>query len=473
MSIYKQIAIIASFPIILLSCSKNIEWVSTTENQSWIKETGLEFMSTSSSADVTIDTTVKFQTIEGFGACFNELGWTSLSKLKPDDRETIFEELFKPGFGASFNICRMPIGANDFSRDWYSYNETVDDFGMNNFSLENDKQTLIPFIKEALKINPQLRLWASPWSPPSWMKWNNHYACRIPSKSWDPKVDNNLSSDKQGKEGTNMFIQEEKYFKAYSLYFSKFIDSYKKEGIYISMIMPQNEFNSCQIFPSCTWTAVSLATFIGKYLGPSMAKQNIEILFGTMERPNQALVDTIINDPIAGQFIKGVGFQWAGKDALPGIHMRYHNLKLYQTEQECGDGKNDWKHCQHAWDLMKHYFNNGVSAYMYWNISLIEGGYSRWGWQQNSLITVDSLKSTYHLNHEYYLMKHLSHFVKSGARRIKTDGHFNNLLAFQNPDKSIVLVIESNEEQEITIKIGSNFIKPRLQKGSFNTIKLK
>ena len=93
------------------------------------------------------------QKMEGFGGCFNELGWTSLNCLNQNDRESIFRELFAKDYGANFNICRMPVGANDFSRDWYSYDETDGDFGLKHFSIANDKQTLIPFIKNAQKYN--------------------------------------------------------------------------------------------------------------------------------------------------------------------------------------------------------------------------------------------------------------------------------------------------------------------------------
>ena len=81
------------------------------------------------------------------------------------------EELFFPGVGANFTICRMPVGANDFSRDWYSYDEVDGDFTMEHFTIANDQQTLIPFIKNAQKYQPDLRLWASPWCPPAWMKY--------------------------------------------------------------------------------------------------------------------------------------------------------------------------------------------------------------------------------------------------------------------------------------------------------------
>lgn len=451
------------------------ELISSTQEHSWVKQNTPMVEKTSGPADVELLPSQPLQTIEGFGGCFNELGWTSLQVLNEKDRQSILKELFAPNFGANFTICRMPVGANDFSRDWYSYNETESDFGMKNFSIANDLQTLIPFIHAAQKQYPALKIWASPWSPPAWMKYNKHYACAVPPATLDKRFHNNLDPSKQGKEGSNMFIQEDNYFKAYALYFAKFIDAYRQQGISVSTIMPQNEFNSCQIFPSCTWTASGLATFIGKYLGPEMEKKKVEIMFGTMERPAEALVDTILNDPFAGKYIKGVGFQWAGKKAIPGIHKRYPNLKLYQSEQECGNGKNDWKYCCYTWTLMKHYITNGTSAYMYWNISLLEGGYSRWGWQQNSLITIDSTAKTFRYNHEYYLMKHLSHFVKPGARLITTNGAFDNLLAFENPDKSIIVVLQNDSEtiKKVSVKLGNSVITPELQPNSFSTLVIK
>jgi glucosylceramidase len=120
---------------------------------------------------------------------------------------------------------------------------------------------------------------------------------------------------------------------------------------------------------------------------------------------------------------------------------------------------------------MKHYLGNGANAYMYWNTSLNQGGFSTWGWKQNSLVSVDIVKKTYQYNYEYFLMKHLSHFVKPQARLLKTSGQFNNLLAFINPDKSIVIMLqnESTTDRQIRIKLGNRSISPFLKANSFNT----
>ncbi|KAA6345842.1 hypothetical protein EZS27_006617 [termite gut metagenome] len=461
------ISLFVLFAFMGVACSTSpsgAELVSTTENSYWEIQPIVTPSVNSATVDVVIDPSNVQQTIQGFGTCFNELGWTSLSVLDAQVRESIMKELFSPGVGANFTICRMPVAANDFAIEWYSYDETENDFAMANFSIEHDKKTLVPFIKSAQKYLPDIKIWASPWSPPSWMKHNKHYAGRS-------TVENGLPENRQGKEGTDMFIREEPYLKAYALYFSKFIEAYRNEGIHIFAVMPQNEFNSNQTFPSCCWTAAGLADFIGKYLGPAMEAKGVDVMFGTMERPNESLVDTIFTDPVAGKYIKGAGFQWAGKDALPGLHKRYPDMLLYQTEQECGNGKNTWKGAVYSWNLMKHYLNNGVSAYMYWNTSLMKGGISTWGWEQNSLVVVNEDK-TFEYTPEYYVLKHVSHYVKPGAKKLTLEGSYNDLLAFRNPDKSIVIVARNEEamDKTINIKVNETIYAPQLKANSLNTL---
>ncbi|MFM2360161.1 MAG: hypothetical protein RLY16_2154 [Bacteroidota bacterium] len=457
--------------------------ITSTATQQWKPSAEISFTMGRVHLDATIHVEQPLQTIQGFGTCFNELGWTSLSLLSTKDREAIMKDLFQPGTGANLTICRMPIGANDFSRKWYSYNEQKGDFAMRYFSIANDLQTLIPFIKKAQQYNPKLQIWASPWSPPSWMKYNQHYASRsvlgnvdFQSEEWGMDlrgINNGLAADKEGKEGTDMFIQNNNYFKAYALYFSKFILAYRKQGIKIGMVMPQNEFNSAQVFPSCTWTPTGLANFIS-YLGPEMKKLGVKVFIGTVERGNVKLIDTMMNNPLCSKFVEGIGFQWAGKGAIEDAHRQYPKLTLYQSEQECGNSKNDWKYCNYAWDLMKHYLTNGANVYTYWNTSLKSGGISTWGWKQNSLISVDTIKKTYAYNYEYYLLKHVSHYVQPGAKLLKAEGDFTDLLSFVNPDKSIIIVLRNQEKEEHTfhIQIEGKIMSALVPAESFTSIQL-
>jgi glucosylceramidase len=475
----KILFVLAAMPI-MISCVKRVsyEWVATTPDEVWTKQ-DVKLITEPEAGTATIDAEVApdakdGQTVDGFGACFNELGWTSLGLLEASDREAVLDELFTPGKGANFSICRMPVGANDFSRDWYSYNETDGDFEMKKFSIRNDCETLVPFIKAALKYNPSLKIWASPWSPPTWMKDNRYYACQPTSSFFDQRFANSITKEQIRAEGMDMFIQDEAYFKAYALYFKKFIEAYRMEGIEIFMVMPQNEFNSCQPFPSCTWTVKGLAAFTGKYLGPAMKELGVEVYFGTMERPNPLMADSILDDPECRKYIRGAGFQWAGKKAIGEVHRSHPELKLYQTEQECGNGRNSWEGCVHSWGLMKHYFNNGVNVYNYWNLSLEEGGMSRWGWRQNSLVTVDTLTRKYKFTYEYYLLKHVSHYVLAGASYLPVVGDFKDMLAFRNLTGDIVLIIGNGDKQETkrVVKYGDKLLSLTLKPQSINTLKI-
>jgi len=469
----KKLTFLIAIIGLLSSCSEKqqmVEWVSTTPDSCFVQQPDVKLLkwNTDINADVTVLTDKYLQTVDGFGGCFNELGWVTISALNETDRDAIMKDLFTEE-GMNFTLGRMPIGANDFSRDWYSYNETDKDFEMKNFSIENDKEVLIPYIKAAQKINPSLRMWASPWCPPQWMKYTKNYACRP-----NPNVNDLKGDPDTNTEGTDLFIQEPEYLKAYALYFRKFIEAYHSEGIDIEMVAPQNEFNSCQIFPSCTWKASSLSRFIGDYLGPQMKEMGVKVMMGTMERENHLLVDTVMNNK-SGEYISSIGFQWAGKGAIAKIRETYPDIKLMQTESECGDGKNSWDYCFYTWNLMKHYFDNGISAYMYWNISLdIDPANNRWQWPQNSLISVDQVKKTYKYNPEYYLMKQFSHFVKPGAKLLQTEGNNKAILAFINPDNSIILITANETElaQEMKIKVGEQMLSVALNPRSINTFRI-
>jgi glucosylceramidase len=299
------------------SCQRaaKVEWVSTTFENPWQVMEAVE-ADAPGEASVVVDLKAVNQAVEGFGSCFNELGWTSLSELSEADRASIFQELYTPA-GANFTMARMPLGSNDFSIDYYSYDDVDGDLALEHFSIDHDRATLLPFIRAAKAVNPSLRIWASPWCPPSWMKVNKHYANTSASvifRSWagmqDRMEDNLLPEDRQIPEGVDAFNQDPAYLEAYARYFGKFIDAYKAEGVDVFMVMPQNEPNSAQWYPACTWTPEGLAAFI-KYLGPEMASRGVDVYLGTMERADPDLWDRILNDPEAGPCIKGMGFQWA------------------------------------------------------------------------------------------------------------------------------------------------------------------
>ena len=176
-----------------------------------------------------------------------------------------------------------------------------------------------------------------------------------------------------------------------------------------------------------------------------------------------------MQDEKARKYIKGVGYQWAGKMALGATHDDYPELELIQTESECGGGDNSWAQMMYIFEMMRMYIREGASAYVYWNIALEGDSASTWGWKQNSLIHVNGNKAT--LTPEYYLMKHVSHFVKRGAKFVESKGIFSsNTLAFVNPDGQRILFVANPYEAEkvVTVENNSYVLPPR----SLNTITL-
>jgi glucosylceramidase len=455
--------------VTLTSCTRKeiIEITSTSPSGNWQKQS-IEVIVTRPSTenpDILIDSQKVDQVITGFGGCFNELGWEALQSLPKPEQDNILSALFDTVSGCRFTLCRMPMGANDYALDWYSYDETPGDYELKNFSISRDEKRLIPYIKMAQAVNPHLQIWASPWCPPSWMKTNHHYACSA------NKEFNDLPDNKQGNEMTTQFRMEDKVLKAYALYFQKFAEAYATLDIPIYAIYPQNEFNSCQVFPSCIWRPEDIARFIGGYLGPQFEKAGLKtsVFLGTIERPQIERVDTILQNAAAKKYIRGVGFQWGGKDAIPQVHKKYPELLLWQTETECGDGSNDWKAARHTWELMRQYFSNGANAYMYWNMVLDETGKSQWGWKQNSMISINRKTGQVVYNPEFYLMKHLAAYVSPGAYYLPVDNP--NCLAFRDKEHTILLLFNPLEQENtIKIRINSMDYAIPLPAGSINTL---
>lgn len=391
------------------------------------------------------------QTLIGFGGCFNELGWHALQQTGAAQREVVIRDLFDPEEGCRFRFCRAPIGASDYAMDWYSCDEVDGDYGLEHFSIERDRRMQLPYIRAAMAVQPDLELFVSPWSPPTWMK--------------RPKVYNH---------GT--LAWDEETLDAYARYLLKFVEAYQAEGLAVRQLHVQNEPDSDQKFPSCVWTGEKLRDFIRDHLGPTFEKagNDCQIWLGTIERPGfNAWVLTPLLDPDAAKHIAGVGFQWAGRGAIPATHECFPDLPLMQTENECGDGRNDWGHAMHVFNLMQHYFSHGVSAYTYWNMVLPVGGASSWGWTQNSMVTV--VPETGEVVHtpEFYVMKHAARYIDVGAvRRVVAGPWAANAFAFENPDGTLVALTANpfNHDQPIRVEAGDTTLTAQLPPRSVNTL---
>ncbi len=414
-----------------------ITHVASYENDCWKEE---RVMNYEASKDELTLTGEKRQTVLGFGGCFNELGWEALGLADKNQKEAFIEELFSKD-KCDINYGRIPIGANDFSMEWYSCDETEDDYELKHFTIERDKKYTIPFIREAMKYQPDFTLFASPWSPPAWMKTKKAY-------------------------NYGRIRMEDAVLKAYAKYFVKFVEAYKNEEIPVSQIHVQNEPMADQKFPSCLWSGENMRDFIKDYLGPAFEQSGLptELWLGTINGPfidfmmpqaapfsqfYDQFANTILSDEKARNYLTGVGLQWGGKHVVQQISASYPEMRFMQTESECGDGRNTWEHMEYIFSQMWFYFRNGAERYTYWNMALQDGGVSTWGWEQNSLCTVNPETGELIRQPEFYLMKHLSHFVKKGAKVLSTAGHFtSNTIAFENPDGSIILVVGSSMKHQ-------------------------
>jgi glucosylceramidase len=454
-----KISLIAS---LLLACSSfaqtnaepsSVRWICSTEKSRW-----QELATTNAPGAVTnaikLDPKTTFQTFDGFGGCFNELGWEALQAIPADRSEAALKELFAPE-GANFTLGRAPIGANDFSLGWYSLNETPGDYEMNNFSIERNRQTLIPYIKAAMKYQPKLVVWASPWCPPSWMTTNGRY--------------------RQGR-----MKGDAQTLGAYALYFSKFVQAWRAEGINLYAIFPQNEMAlNDNVYPQCNWNSADMNVFLRDHLLPQLKrdKVKVEVWLGTITNDKLSdYIDPVLGDSKTAAGITGVGLQYGGQATMLATHEKYPSVKLAQTETECYGGWNAWDQGLITFGRIVENTSHFANSYFFWNMVLDESGLSRWNWRQNSLLTVDRKTETVKYNSEFYAMKHFSATVLPGARRIAVSGGpFKEMVAFQNADGSKVLAFANKTDQMIsaTVQAGVGSVRLDVPAQSMNTVVLR
>lgn len=466
-----------SFGLLLFAVNtiftQSINVIYTTPTERWVEsnEAVTTIKNNNFKPDITVYPDSKLQMIEGIGGAFNEIGWAALQTLSEVQSKEVFNALFSED-GCNFSMCRIPLGASDYALSYYSSNDVPEDFVMRDFNIDRDKYILIPYIKEAKNVRHDLKIWASPWTPPAWMKVNEHYSTR--SGDWAGRTGGNrMNPGSQVLNNATAFKMQERYLEAYALYFSKFVQAYEKEGIPLFAIMPQNEIAYSPNWPSCTWRAEDLSYFIGGYLGPQFEKDSLdtEIWLGTINWSKPSYVEAILNNENTAKYLTGIGFQWGGANALPAISKEYPNYKYMQTENKCGEGENDWSSVQVSWETIVHYFNNKTSSYMYWNMILDETGKSAWGWRQNSMVIVDRDSKEVTYTDEFYLFKHLSHFVQPGSFVLKsTEG--KNHVAFQLNDGRIMLLVNNPEDisKSINVKLGKHIIVLNLKPTSINSI---
>jgi glucosylceramidase len=438
------------------------QWRCSTEGSVWVEEPDIPVANqitvpTAKGDRIFVNTERQLQLIDGWGGCFNERGWKAMEVLSPEARESVLKSLFDPNAGLKLNIGRTPIGASDYAISLYSLDETAGDYSMEHFSIDRDKEKLIPYIKAAEAIQPSLKLWGVPWSPPSWMKDNNNL------------VSGNIKDD-------------DKTLDALALYFAKYIEAYKAAGLKLWMVMPQNEPSISSNYTSCQWTGAQLAKFIGYHLGPELKKEGLatKIYLGTVQNSDRGgypyWVGPSMEDAKVRQYIAGLGCQWSGSDAMAETHFLYPELKLMQSEAECGKpNTNDWAFGEKQFSLAHKWFGAGSGSNIVWNLVLDETGLSTAAWAQCSPIVVNSQTKVVTYTPFYYCYKHFSYYVQPGAHVVATQSSTQNQVSFVNPNGQAVVVMNNPTAvaKPLTLYVDGKQIGPvTVPAHSFNTFTL-
>ena len=413
--------------------------MTSAQNAYWM--TGQVTKVTSGTADLNVDKNTTYQRWDGFGGCFNEMGWDALSVV-PDQVTNAMTLLFDPTAGAAFVYGRLPMGASDYAMSWYTLDDgTTPDYMMNNFSIARDEQKLIPFIKAALQVKPDLRLWASPWVVPAWMM--------------DSSM--NMKSDAQT-------------LNAHALYMARFVEEYAKQGLTIWAIHPQNEPGYAKVH----WTQSELIGFIKTNLPQTFAQEKLttEIWCGTMSKdPDDTnIAKAVAADAAALQVVKGFGVQWNLQAAVATLAAKG---PVMQTEHRCGNypfaspywdqsrysstmPQNDHLYGEESWQLIRDWIVSGVNSYSAWNMVLDTVGKSLDGWPQNALLVVDRSAKKLIVTPAYYVFRHYSQYIAVGATRIGLSGS-TDALAFKNPDGTIIVEVynKGSAAKTMTVGVGS------------------
>ena len=391
------------------------------------QEQGLAFAAKEGGQNViTVDEKQRYQKIDGYGWALTGGSAGHLMGMSSTARAALLKELFAAdGNNIGGSYIRLSIGASDLDEEVFSYDDLPKgqiDTLMQRFGLGHDLKAVIPVMKEILSINPDIKILASPWSPPTWMKTNN---------------------DARG--GS----LKPEYYRAYALYFARYIYDMKKQGITIDAITVQNEPLHPGNTPSLLMMASDQATFIRDHLGP-MFKQfgirsKIIIYDHNADRPDYPM--GILNDPKAKAFIDGSAFHlYAGKiEALSTVHDAHPDKNIYFTEQWVGAPGNLKK------DIAEHVRNLIIGASRNWSRTVIEWNLSsnpelkphtdRGGCDRClGAVTID--KDTVTRNPAYYIIAHAAKFVRPGSVRIASndDGSLHNV-AFKTASGNTVLIV--------------------------------
>ena len=389
---------------------------------------------------VFVDPARQFQTFLGIGGALTDSSAETFAMLPKEKQREILNAYFDDKQGIGYKLARTNIHSCDFSSGSYTYVDEGDK-ALKSFSIEHDKKYRIPFIKQALAATRgKLNIFASPWSPPAFMKDNNDM----------------LRGGKLKPE----------FYESWANYYAKFIKAYQGEGIPIWGISIQNEPMATQKWESCIYSAEEERDFLKNHLGPTLKRAGLGDKKIIAWDHNRDLIyqraSTILADPKAAQFVWGIGYHWY--EPWSGGEQMFDNVRLvYETfpdkhlifTEGCVDSFDpkridEWKFGEQYGRSMINDFNNGTVGWSDWNILLDEKGGPNHV-ENFCFAPVHANTKTGELTYlsSFYYIGHFSKFIQPGARRIASSPSRSQLLstAFLNPDGKVTVVVMNPSEK--------------------------
>ncbi|XHR95534.1 glycoside hydrolase family 30 beta sandwich domain-containing protein [Mucilaginibacter sp. UC70_90] len=407
---------------------------------------------TNQNTTINVDTTNTYQSIDGFGFCLTGRSATLLNTLPTAQSNALIKELFSTdSTSIGISYLRISIGSSDLSSHTFTYDDQGPDLNLQNFSIAEEQTDLIPVLKKIIAINPNIKILATPWSAPAWMKTNNSLS------------------------GGSLQSQ---YFSVYANYFVKYIQAMAGQGITIDAITPQNEPLNPTNNPSMVMEAADEASFIGNNLGPALQSGGIKTKIiaydHNCDRPDYPT--TVLGNTTAAAFVDGSAFHLYAGDisALSQVHNAYPAKNIYFTEQAIttyGTFSSDLN--AHVNDLIVGATRNWSRNVLEWNLASdpIGGSQTTVGCPMCiGALTINPSNIT--RNVSYYIIAHASKFVRPGAVRIASDA-ISGLpnVAFKNTDgsKALIVLNNSGSAKTFNIKFKSKIVASTLNNGAVAT----
>jgi glucosylceramidase len=402
---------------------------------------------------ILIDPGQQFQEILGFGASFTDAACYMFNQLSLRSRAQLFREFFHPS-EMGFSACRICVGSSDYATKMYSFDEGVPDPELRRFSIDHDREYILPMLKLGRSVNPDLFLLATPWSPPGWMKAGGSML------------------------GGSM---RKKSFGVYARYLAKFIKAYSEAGVTVNALSVQNEVDTDQDgnMPACLWGQEYEMQFIADHLGPLFAKEKIGVKIWILDH-NYSLWGRAIcelDDPDVNRYVDGVAWHgYVGEvSAMTRVHQAHPEKHMYWTEG--GPSYRDPEY-QTDWTQWSATFagilRNWARCIMGWNLALDEAGKPNIGpFDCGGVVTINSKTKEITRSGQYWALAHYSRAIRRGARRLESSASLEGVshVAFANPDgtKAVVLT-NAGSERKATLRMAGMETAVNLPADSITTL---